>query len=86
LNISWGGAFLVDVNPEKYVIGQDLHLTFPEFELSFSASVCWIRSWGERRIPGVGIVFREVDEGLESILAVLMQRDRNNDRDRMIAR
>jgi hypothetical protein len=86
LNISWGGAFLVDVNPEKYEIGQDLQLEFPEFKHLFSASVCWTRTWGERRIPGVGIAFREVDEGMESILAALMQHDMNDDRDRMIAR
>lgn len=85
LNISWGGAFIVDVQPEKYEIGQDLQLKFPEFEISFSATVCWIRPWGQRQIPGVGVAFHDDDKGMESVLAALLQRDRNNDRDRMIA-
>jgi hypothetical protein len=86
LNMSWGGAFIVDACPEKYEIGQVLQLEFPEFEHSFSATICWIRPWGQRRIPGVGVAFHCGDERMESILAVLIQRDRNNDRDRMIAR
>jgi Tfp pilus assembly protein PilZ len=86
LNISWGGAFIVDAHPEKYEIGQNVQLTFPEFEYTFNARVCWIRPWGQRRFSGIGIAFRDPDEGLESILAALLQRDKNNDRDRMIAR
>jgi hypothetical protein len=86
LNISWGGAFLMDAYPEKYEVGQIIQLSFPEFEHSFSASVCWIRTWGQRRISGIGVAFQDVDEVLESILTKLLQHDRNNDRDRMIAR
>jgi hypothetical protein len=86
LNMSWGGAFIVDAHPEKYEIGQQMQLEFPEFEYSFYASVCWLRPWGLRRIPGIGVAFMGVEERMESILASLMQRDRNNDRDRMIAR
>jgi hypothetical protein len=86
LNLSWGGAFIVDTHPEKYEIGQDIQFVFPEFNHSFSAVVRWIRPWGLRRIPGVGVEFCCVDEGLESILAATLQRDRDTDRDRMIAR
>jgi len=86
LNLSWGGAFIMDAYPDKYEIGQNLELGFPEFENSFSAEVCWIRPWGQRRIPGIGVAFRDENEAMESILAGLLQRDRNNDRDRMIAR
>ena len=85
-NMSWGGAFIVDAYPEKYKIGQDIQFAFPEFGHSFFASACWIRPWGQRRIPGVGVSFRDVDGRMESILAELLQRDRINDRDRMIAR
>jgi Tfp pilus assembly protein PilZ len=86
LNMSWGGAFIVDAYTEHYEIGQDIQLVFPEFEYTFSAAVCWIRPWGSRKVPGVGVAFRDVDEKIESILGMLLQRDRNNDRDRMIAR
>lgn len=86
LNISWGGAFIVDAQPDKYEIGQNLQLEFSEFKNSFSASVCWIQPWGQRRIPGVGVAFHDADDGMESVLAAILQRDRNTDRDRMIAR
>lgn len=86
LNISWGGAFVVDTQPEKYAIGQELQFELPEFEHSFFASVCWVRPWGERKIPGVGVAFREVDERMDQILATLLHRGRDEDRDRMIAR
>jgi hypothetical protein len=86
LNLSWGGAFIVDAQPEKYEIGQEIHLAFPEFEHTFSAAVSWVRPWGQRRIPGIGITFRDLDQELDPILAALLPRDKNNDRDRMIAR
>jgi Tfp pilus assembly protein PilZ len=86
INMSWGGAFVADVHPEKYEIGQNLRLSFPEFERTCSAIVSWIRPWGQRKVPGIGIAFQELDEEMESILNVLLKHDRNNDRDRMIAR
>jgi len=86
MNLSWGGAFIVDAHPEKYEVGQVIELAFPEFGCTLSASVCWIRPLGHRRVPGIGVGFCEVSAGMESALAALMQRDRNNDRDRMIAR
>ncbi len=86
LNMSWGGAFFVDAYPDKYEVGQNLQITLPEFECSTNVSVRWVRPWGVRKVPGVGVSFDMMDGGLESILAGLMQRDRNNDRDRMIAR
>jgi Tfp pilus assembly protein PilZ len=86
LNMSWGGGFLVDAYPEKYEIGQVIQLALPEFAVSCSASVRWICPWGQRRIPGVGVAFQDMNEGMESVLAQLFQHDRNNDRDRMVAR
>jgi len=86
LNMSWGGAFIVDAHPEKYQIGQDIQLAFPEYSYSFIASVRWICPWGLRRIPGAGVEFRGIDEGMESILAAILQHDRETDRDRMVAR
>ena len=86
LNVSWGGAFFVDAHPENYQVGQSITVTLPEFEHSISCSIRWIRPWGMRKVPGMGVAFDNVDEKLELILAALMQRDRNSDRDRMIAR
>jgi len=86
LNMSWGGAFFVDVYPEKYQVGQELQLTVPEFDLAVEAVIRWVRPWGQRKVPGIGVSFKGGEEPLESVLADLMQRDRNNDRDRMIAR
>jgi hypothetical protein len=86
LNLSWGGTFIVDAHPEKYQTGQDLQLAFPEFEYSFSTTIRWIRPWGLRKVPGVGVEFCGMDTVMESILAAILQRDRDTDRDRMIAR
>jgi Tfp pilus assembly protein PilZ len=86
VNMSWGGAFVVDAYPDKYEVGQELQLTFPEFEQTFTASVRWVRPWGQRRIPGVGVQFCELDQGMETILAAVLKQDRNSDRDRMVAR
>jgi Tfp pilus assembly protein PilZ len=85
-NISWGGAFFVDAHPEKYRIGQEFELAFPDVASSIPVLVCWIRPWGQRWIPGIGVAFQDGDATMESLLASLLKRDRNNDRDRMIAR
>lgn len=86
LNISWGGLFFMDAAPEKYEVGQELQISIPEFECTMNIVVRWVRPWGGRKVPGFGAAFKEVDEPSESILAGLIQRDPNNDRDRMIAR
>jgi hypothetical protein len=83
LNISWGGAFIMHTNPEKFIIGDEFEIYFHELGLEASVTVCWIQKWGERRVPGIGVRFLQVDERLEQALYNLLKNDRHADRDRL---
>lgn len=83
LNISWGGAFIADMHPERFTVGQELRLFFQEPGLKITATICWIQYWGHNRIPGVGVKFTEPGEALEKALFALMKHDRDHDPDRL---
>lgn len=83
LNISWSGAFVVDTQPERFSIGEEIDLLFPEFELTTRVTVRWIQPWGGRRVPGIGVLFRQEDEKLDAELSKLFQNGRESDRDRL---
>ncbi|HPX60387.1 MAG TPA: PilZ domain-containing protein [Deltaproteobacteria bacterium] len=83
LNISWGGAFVVDTHPERFAIGQDLQLFFQEIGLEVAVKVCWIQYWGQRHFPGIGVSFTAIDDKLEKALFQLLKHDREHDRDLM---
>lgn len=83
LNISWGGAFVVDAHPERHTVGEELDLFFPELGLTTRATVRWIQPWGERRAPGIGVSFRQDDEMLESALSQLLKNAKEGDHDRL---
>lgn len=82
LNISWGGAFIVDTHPERFSTGQKLTFFLHELGVEVNVIVCWIQSWGHRRCPGIGVRFETVDEELEKALFQLLRHDRSGDRDR----
>lgn len=86
LNISWGGAFIVDVLPEKYVVGQQFQLYFHEIETEVPVRVSWIQPWGLQRRPGIGVQFLESNPMLDTALLTLLQHDRTACKDRMVAR
>ncbi len=83
LNVSWGGAFIINSNPEKFRIGDEFELFFHELGFEVAVVVCWIQHWGERRVPGIGIRFLHVDEKLEQALFNLLKNDKHADRDRI---
>lgn len=86
LNLSWGGAFIVDVHATRFPVEHSLNLFLPEFNLEVPVIVRWLRPWGTRAVPGFGVVFQSIDPGFSAILATLLNHDMHNARDRMVAR
>jgi hypothetical protein len=85
-NISWGGAFIVDMNPERFALGQQVgvrFLTAPGEEFAAQFTVVRIQAWGQRRSPGIGLRFTTMHEELESNLSALLRTDKDKDRDRL---
>ncbi len=83
LNISWGGAFIIDNHPERFTAGQKMTLFLHELGMEVNVVVCWIQPWGHRHFPGIGVRFETVDEELEKALFQLLKHDRSIDRDRI---
>jgi len=84
VNLSWSGAFIADVRPERFAIDSELELTLPEFGVETVVTVRRIQPWGERRIPGIGVSFGDLDEKLESALASILKSSNIDDRDRIV--
>ncbi|MDD2364758.1 MAG: PilZ domain-containing protein [Desulfuromonadaceae bacterium] len=82
-NISWGGAFIVDVYPEKFTDGGVITVDFLNFGFSLDASIQLIKPWGERFPPGIGIMFRELNESALSTFSTYFKTTREFDRDRL---
>jgi len=85
LNISWGGAFIVDFNPERFSVGNELIVFFQEPECEVRATVCWKQSWGLRHAPGIGVRFHQTDDQLSTFLLRLLKHAKDHDRDRLVA-
>lgn len=85
LNISWGGLFIVDMNPVRFEMNQVLTLLIPDFQLRLEVVVVWINPWGQRKAPGIGVKFSCIDEVLEQVLSSLLRSNRYSDRDRLLA-
>jgi CheY-like chemotaxis protein len=84
LNLSWGGAFIADVHPERFAIDSNLVLTLPEFGVETVVTIRRIQPWGERRVPGIGVSFGVLDEKLETSLASVLKSSNTDDRDRIV--
>ena len=82
LNLSRGGAFIVDMNPERFSLHEKVTVTFQGFELDVDAAVVRVQPWGTNRTPGVGLAFLSVSEELEAKLYGLLHTNRETDRDR----
>jgi hypothetical protein len=86
LNFSWSGVFIVDVNPERFAVGQQVSVRFlasPDSDFSAELTVVRLQPWGERHTPGIGMQFNLVDQGLEANLFNLLRSDKDNDPDRL---
>jgi hypothetical protein len=82
LNISWSGLFIADMNPERFSVGEEITVTFSEFELEVKVIVARIQGWGQHRPPGIGVKFVQMVEELEGNLFALLRSDKIKDRDR----
>lgn len=85
LNISWSGVFVVDMDPERFSVGEDMTVTFPECGLDVQVVVARIQGWGEHRPPGIGLKFGLMCRELENYLQSLLKSDKENDRDRLVS-
>ncbi|MEI6206446.1 MAG: PilZ domain-containing protein [Desulfuromonadales bacterium] len=85
LNLSWGGAFIVDLIPEKFAHETDVTISIPELGFNLAASIRWIKSWGNRHAPGVGISFNKLSDREESTFSIILKSSKEFDRDRLTA-
>jgi len=84
-NISWGGAFIVDVFSEKFADNIDISVEFMDFGFSLEASIRWNKPWGERFAPGIGISFKTLEESVILAFSGNFKTSREFDRDRLTA-
>lgn len=85
LDISWGGAFIVDFNPERFNPGDELTVFFQEPGCEARATVRWKQSWGLRHAPGIGVQFHELNDCLNDFFLRLLKHAKDHDRDRLVA-
>jgi hypothetical protein len=86
LDLSWGGMFIVDLQAEKFSIGDPVKIIIPEFSCSIAAEVRNIIPWGsKRRAPGIGLGFCNLDKSIEPIIAGITRTSKEFDRDRLSA-
>ena len=85
LNLSWDGAFIADMNPERFTLGDRVSLSLPDFETFAEATVTRVQLWGEHRPPGVGVGFVASNPELQTGLHDLLHSNRGSDHDRQIA-
>ena len=85
LDISWGGAFIVDVRADRFSVGVGLEVYLPQLDRTIRVVVRWIMPWGLQSAPGIGVSFAEMDQDLETALAGILKTRREFDRDRLVA-
>lgn len=83
LDISWGGAFITNFQPEQFSVGEQHRLKFHEADITVDITIRWIRPWGERSIPGIGVSFDKMNAPLTEILHLLLKSNPETDRDRL---
>ena len=85
LDVSWGGAFIVDLQADRFKVGDPVTILIPEFGCLIPAEVRRIKPWGIlRHAPGIGLSFRNLDETVESVIAAITGTSREFDRDRLV--
>jgi len=85
LNISWNGLFIVDMNPERFSVRDQLTVSIPSLELNTEVIVARVQDWGGNSPPGIGVKFMQMDQELELKLFTLLKSAKGNDRDRVVA-
>lgn len=82
-DISWGGAFIVDVFSDRFTAGNDVVVLLPDYGFRLDATIRWTRPWGQRFAPGIGISFGPLDESVVNVFSSLFKTSREFDRDRL---
>jgi Tfp pilus assembly protein PilZ len=86
LNISWGGMFIVDLQAERFSVGDPISILIPEFGCHLPAEVRRIKPWGiMRHPPGIGLSFGSFDATVEAVIAGITRTSKEFDRDRLAA-
>lgn len=86
LNISWGGMFIVDLQAERFGIGDNVSILLPEFGCSITAEVRRVKPWDIlRHPPGIGLCFGRLDEVVEQVISGITRTSKEFDRDRLTA-
>lgn len=84
LDVSWGGMFIVDLQPERFSVGDPVTIMIPEFGCHITAEVRRIKPWGIlRHPPGIGVCFGKLDESMETVIASITRTHKKFDRDRL---
>lgn len=84
LNLSWGGAFILDLHPERFFVGQQLLVDLPGLVTAVQVEIIWLQAWGERRMPGYGVRFMVLDATLASALEQVLPPGSRQARDRLV--
>ena len=82
-DLSWGGAFVVDVFSERFAGKNDIIVSFPDYGFILDASIRWSRPWGQRFAPGIGISFGTLNESVILTFTGLLKTSWEFDRDRL---
>lgn len=85
MDLSWGGAFIVDMLPESFPIGEEVGVQFVEFGFEVLCTIRSMKPWGQRSASGIGVSFNALDETAESALAGLLKTRKEFDRDRLMS-
>ncbi|MBC7963559.1 MAG: PilZ domain-containing protein [Steroidobacteraceae bacterium] len=85
LDLAWGGAFIADMFPERFPLGEEVAVQFVEFGFEVRCTICSITPWGQRNASGIGVSFNDLDETAESALTGLLKTRKEFDRDRLVA-
>jgi Tfp pilus assembly protein PilZ len=86
VNLSWNGAFIAAPKPECFKLGQELTVSFlidSDTDLVLKVVVVRVQQWGERRPPGIGVQFKEVNQEEKDCLFTILRSDRETDCDRL---
>lgn len=84
LDLGWGGAFIADMFPEKFLPEEEFMVQFVEFDFEIRCTICSIKPWGQRSASGISVTFSVVDETVESALAGILKTRKEFDRDRLV--
>lgn len=83
-DLSWGGAFAVDVNTEKFSTDAELIISIPDLGFDLRSTINWVKPWGKRQTPGIGVSFNKLDGSAEKALSEIFKTSKEFDRDRLV--